>query len=255
MEIETSLPRAVSLPDVIRGMRGRVGVWRARGWLAPFLMFLLYRRLGEIDRLMEGLVARFRAGRVLRRGARAGAGVALAGVAGPDSAQAGPTTAVDCCASRAMTGDIGESSGQIPAGQTPVGQDPAGQAPAWVRPAGARVRLVTRLWPGKFGWLVGACSHEAAGFSAQLRFVLTQPEMVALLTACPQAGRVLGPLCRALAVETALLRPGVVPVVRAARPVLVRKKRMPRAKIDWGRIPLPRGMLSWARREGFGKVR
>jgi hypothetical protein len=40
----------------------------------------------------------------------------------------------------------------------------------------------------------------------------------------------------------------VVPVVK----VRVRTKRPP---VDWGRIPLPRGVLSAARRQGFGRVR
>jgi hypothetical protein len=81
--------------------------------------------------------------------------------------------------------------------------------------------------------------------------------MVALLVAAPQAARILRPLCRMLAVETSLLRPGVdgavVPdeVVEVVR-VRVRK---PRVAIDFGRIPLPRGVLAAARRQGFGKVR
>ena len=66
-----------------------------------------------------------------------------------------------------------------------------------------------RVWPGAFGWLVRAASHEAAGFGSQLRAVLEQPEMVALLIAAPQAARLLRPVCRILAVETSLLRPVV----------------------------------------------
>jgi hypothetical protein len=73
---------------------------------------------------------------------------------------------------------------------------------------------------------------------------------VALLTAAPQAARVLRPLCRMLAVETSLLRPGEAPAVR---PVATKKARKPRVKVDWGRIPLPRGVLSAARRQGFAK--
>jgi len=30
--------------------------------------------------------------------------------------------------------------------------------------------------------------------------------------------------------------------------------RKPRVPIDWGRIPLPRGVLAAAKRQGFGKV-
>jgi len=53
-----------------------------------------------------------------------------------------------------------------------------------------------------------------------------------------------------LAIETSLLQPGVVvptPVLRERKP-RVRKKRVP---IDWGRIPLPRGVLTAVRRRRF----
>jgi len=121
---------------------------------------------------------------------------------------------------------------------------------------GARCATKTgaRIWPGRFAWLVRAASYQAAGYGCQLRHVLEQPEMVELLKASPQAARILRPVCRMLAIETALLRPGVPvpePVVRVAKP-RVRKKRPP---IDFGRIPLPRGVLSAARRQGFGRDR
>jgi hypothetical protein len=41
---------------------------------------------------------------------------------------------------------------------------------------------------------------EAACFGGQLRHLLSDPEMAALLRAAPQAGRLLRPLCRILAV-------------------------------------------------------
>ena len=111
-----------------------------------------------------------------------------------------------------------------------------------------------RLWPGRFAWLVRAAGYQAAGYGCQLRHILEQPEMVALLQASPQAARILRPVCRMLAIETALLRPGVAvpePLPRVRKPRL----RKPRVPIDWGRIPLPRGVLSAARRAGFGKLR
>jgi len=107
-----------------------------------------------------------------------------------------------------------------------------------------------RIWPGRFGWLVRRASYQAAGYGAQLRQILGQPEMVELLKAAPQAARILRPVCRMLAIETALLRPGVVvpePVPREVKPRL----RKPRVPIDWGRIPLPRGVLTAARRRRF----
>ena len=82
--------------------------------------------------------------------------------------------------------------------------------------------------------------------------------MVELLLAAPQAARILRPVCRMLAVDPSVLRPGVVtPEVVASVAVAVVKKRVrkPRVPIDWGRIPLPRGVLSAARRQGFGKYR
>jgi hypothetical protein len=101
-------------------------------------------------------------------------------------------------------------------------------------------------------------AYRAAGYGCQLRVILEQPEMVALLRASPQAGRILQPLCRMLAVETALLRPrlpgdAAIVAVEVA-PVVKVRVRKPRAPVDWGRIPLPRGVLSAARRQGFGKV-
>ena len=114
------------------------------------------------------------------------------------------------------------------------------------RRQGCRTRAVA--FPRKFGWLVIAGKHQAAAFGTQLQAVLNTPEMVELLEASPQAVRVLRPLCRALAVEL----PG-----SPERPRLVSsgvRKRRPRPKPEPFRIPLPRGVLSWARREGFGKL-
>jgi len=82
---------------------------------------------------------------------------------------------------------------------------------------------------------------------------------VALLLAAPQAARILRPVCRMLAVEAQLLRPrpeGEVAEIVAAEAVRVVKARVrkPRVAVDWGRIPLPKGVLAAARRQGFGKV-
>jgi len=128
----------------------------------------------------------------------------------------------------------------------------------WRRTSGARVgvrraaKTGARIWPGQFAWLVRKAGHQAAGYGCQLQHVLEQPEMVELLKASPQAARILRPVCRMLAIDTALLRPGVVvPESKTKVPrVRVHKKRVP---IDWGRIPLPRGVLTAARRQGFGK--
>jgi hypothetical protein len=130
----------------------------------------------------------------------------------------------------------------------------------WLRKPGARVgvraaaKTGARIWPGRFAWLVRAAGYQAAGYGCQLRYILEQPEMVELLKASPQAARILRPVCRMLAIETELLRPGVVvpePVVRVPKP----RVRKPRVPIDWGRIPLPRGVLSAVRQRRFCKDR
>ena len=96
---------------------------------------------------------------------------------------------------------------------------------------------------------------KAAGYGSQLRAALETPEMVALLTASPEAGRVLRPICRMLGIEVTVLRPGVVVVVREKiAQEWVRKPRM-KVKPEPFRIPLPRGVLAAARRQGYGKIR
>ena len=96
--------------------------------------------------------------------------------------------------------------------------------------------------PRRFGWLVIAGKHQAVCYGLQLRTVLAMPEMAAMLEASPQARRVLRPLCRALAVEL----PWTVTPPRAPRP---RRARAPRPKPEPFKIPLPRGVITWARRE------
>ncbi len=97
---------------------------------------------------------------------------------------------------------------------------------------------------------MGLMPYEAACYGGQLRTVLAEPEMVALLADVAQARRILAPVCRMLGVEI----PGVAPVVRA---VAMPRKRVRRAAvpIDIGRVPLPRGVLAAARRQGYGKGR
>lgn len=125
-------------------------------------------------------------------------------------------------------------------------------------PAGVVARAVgVRLWPMPFGWLVRMVGWRAGGFGGQLQTILEQPDMVALLHACPQAGRILAPVCRMLAVPLRVVRlrmDGSVADLAAPR-VVVTRVRKPRVPIDWGRIPLPRGVLTAARRAGFKPLR
>lgn len=112
-----------------------------------------------------------------------------------------------------------------------------------------------RVWPGRFGWMVRRVGCQATGFGSQLEHQLRQPEMVALLTASAQARRLLRPVCRMLGIDASLLQPGVPAKVAAPlEPVVKRTKRV-LPPLDWGRIPLPRGALAAAKRQGFGRRR
>ena len=96
--------------------------------------------------------------------------------------------------------------------------------------------------PRRFGWLVIAGKHQAAGYGCQLQHLLAEPEMAAMLEAAPQARRMLRPMLRALAVEL----PWMVTPPRPPRP---RKPRKARPKPEPYKIPLPRGVITWVRRE------
>ena len=105
--------------------------------------------------------------------------------------------------------------------------------------------------PRKFGWLVMAGKHEAVCYGLQLQTMLNTPEMRDLLAASPQAVRILRPLCRALAIEM----PGHPERARQTADQATPRKRKPRPKPEPFRIPLPRGAITWARREGYGRIR
>ena len=54
--------------------------------------------------------------------------------------------------------------------------------------------------PGRFGWLIRLVPGAAA-YGGQVQYLLADPEMAALLADVPQAGRILRPLCRMLAIR------------------------------------------------------
>ena len=116
-------------------------------------------------------------------------------------------------------------------------------------PAVRRKQPELRL-PRTYGWLLKAGKHHAGGCSARLRMVLDTPEMAELLAASAQARRILRPLCRALAVDL----PWAVDKTPEERGVARRRPRKLRVRPAPFRIPLPRGVLSAARRQGFGKM-
>jgi hypothetical protein len=119
---------------------------------------------------------------------------------------------------------------------------------------GGGARATAGRLPSGFAWLLPLVPAEAACFAGQLRGVLAEPEMVALLEASPQARRVLRPLCRMLGIEGSVLgdlpKRTVEPAEGAVRTPRIRRARVP---VDLGRIPLPRGVLAAARRDGFGR--
>ncbi len=110
-------------------------------------------------------------------------------------------------------------------------------------------RPVAVCLPRRFGWLVQAGGYQAACFGSQLQVVLNTPEMVALLADAPQARRMLRPLCRALAMEWTR-----TPKTAVQSDAKLRRKRAKRPAFEPFRIPLPRGVLAAARRQGFGKM-
>ena len=144
-------------------------------------------------------------------------------------------------------------SGRFRGGWTRAGGAAGGTACGGVRvPAGLeRGRL-----PLGFGWLMGVMPYEAAGYAGQLRTVLAEPEVVALLRDVMQARRILGPVCRMLGVQIPGVMPRVVAVDDVVSVVASGRTRVARAReaVDLGRVPLPRGVLTAARRQGFGKV-
>ena len=78
-----------------------------------------------------------------------------------------------------------------------------------VRRVGLARSVVGSRLPRRFGWLLPLVPAEAAGYAGQVRAVLAEPEMVALLLAAPQARRVLRPLCRMLGIERGVLELGL----------------------------------------------
>jgi hypothetical protein len=54
--------------------------------------------------------------------------------------------------------------------------------------------------PRSHTWLIRLLPGEAASYGCQLQALLADPQMAALLAAAPEAGRILRPLCRLLAI-------------------------------------------------------
>ena len=119
----------------------------------------------------------------------------------------------------------------------------------WVPPAPWAPPAPFPRLPSKFAWLVRLVP-EAACYGSQLRHLLTEPEMAALLAASPQARRLLRPLCRMLAVAP----PAAVPPAKPPPPDRMPDPPDPSAS-DGAAAP-PRSPSPAARREaGWPTVR
>ncbi len=112
---------------------------------------------------------------------------------------------------------------RLTAGRSPAGR-PAATARPRTRPARKAPAATGRLPRGQ-AWLIRLLPGEAASYGCQLQALLADPQMAALLAAAPEAGRILRPLCRLLAItpEGSLALPSAAgkpaPKPRPAKPV------------------------------------
>jgi hypothetical protein len=119
--------------------------------------------------------------------------------------------------------------GPVPEPGSEPWSDPGGDSEAAAhRPR--RWRAPVRNWfsVARFGWLRDMVPYHPGMYSAegcgtQLRYLLTDPEMVALLAARPLMARLLRPLCWMLGVDTALLSPPSGGAAAAPRPGYARR--------------------------------
>jgi hypothetical protein len=129
---------------------------------------------------------------------------------------------------------------RILAGWVPVAGRPVevGETVARVRAAAPDRADAVRL-PRRFGWLCQLVPSDAAAYAGQLRVVLAEPGMVALLAACPQAVRVVRPICRMLGIAAWDYEPGeaaegldVVAALREGR-TAPDPRRLPVVEVDF----------------------
>jgi hypothetical protein len=69
MDLRTA-PPSLSLPVVFRHLRDAIARWGGLGLLTSVLVLLVWRRVGEVGRRLERMMARFAAGKTLRRAPR-----------------------------------------------------------------------------------------------------------------------------------------------------------------------------------------
>jgi hypothetical protein len=85
--------------------------------------------------------------------------------------------------------------------------------------------------PRGYAWLIRLVPG-AANFGTQLQYLLSQPEMAAMIAAVPQMSRLLRPLCRALAAHPTPALPPDPPRIRPPRPQREKQPRPPRQTPD-----------------------
>jgi hypothetical protein len=113
------------------------------------------------------------------------------------------------------------AAGRPPRAARPArtGRPPKSAKAAEPRQPGSRPRL-----PRGRRWLAAALQHHGAGYASQLNHLLEDPANAALLTASPQAQRLLRPLCHILGIAPSCVPP-LPPRPRKPRPKPVPKPR------------------------------
>jgi hypothetical protein len=95
--------------------------------------------------------------------------------------------------------------------------------------------------PRGFGWLCAMVPSDAATYAGQLQIVLAEPGMAELLANCPQALRILRPLCRMLGIARADYVPAAVLPVAVPRVARVRRVvpafTVAKPHLDFTRVP------------------
>ena len=126
----------------------------------------------------------------------------LRSVAGSHRRLAGPLILLICKRLRRIAAGFAAVAAQVGSGTLRAASSrperrpvPTGRAPA--RPAWSAAGPPL---PRGFAWLLRLVP-EGAAYGSQLQALLSEPEMATLISAAPQIGRLLRPLCRMLAVE------------------------------------------------------
>ena len=97
--------------------------------------------------------------------------------------------------------------------------------------------------PTQHAWLVVTLRHHAAGYGSQLNHLLSEPEAAALIAACPQAARLLRPLCHLLGISPAAIQAPPKPR-RVARPSATHHSPAKAEPVDRPIHPPPHPLLA-----------